>query len=119
MRARIRPRYVAAALALAAALVAAVAASASVSLNQLSTDPFTNASSQHQTEVEPDSFSFGSTIVAATQVGRFFDGGASDIGFATSHDGGATWTHGFLPGITGFTTPPGPYARVSDPAVAY
>ena len=36
------------------------------------------STSQHGTEVEPDTFAFGLTIVAAFQVGRFFDGGASD-----------------------------------------
>src|SRR2546427_12040390 len=54
----------------------------------LSTDPYTNPTSQHQTEVEPDTFAFGNTVVSAFQVGRFFDGGASNIGFATSTDGG-------------------------------
>ncbi len=84
---------------------------------QVSTDPFTNATSAHRTEVEPDSLSFGSTIVSAFQVGRFFNGGSSDIGWATSNDGGLTWDSGFLPGIT--TIAGGPYDRVSDPSVAY
>src|SRR6266481_9068009 len=43
---------------------------ATVPLVKLSTDTFTNSTSQHATEVEPDSFSFGSTIVSAFQVGR-------------------------------------------------
>jgi hypothetical protein len=64
--------------------------------------------------VEPDSYSSGSTIVAAMQSGRFFDGGASDIGFATSTNGGANWTNGFLPGTTTFSSPPGPYDRAVD-----
>ena len=38
----------------------------------------------HKTEVEPDTLSFGSTIVAAFQTGRFHDGDSSDISFATS-----------------------------------
>ena len=84
----------------------------------LSTDPYTNTTSSHKTEVEPDTFSFGSTIVSAFQVGRFSDGGGSNIGWATSKDGGATWTNGFLPGITKFQGA-GPYDRVSDPTVAY
>src|SRR3989449_4326721 len=58
------------------------------SLVLLSTDPYTNPTSQHQTEVEPDTFAFGNTGVSAFQVGRFFDGGAANIGFATSTDGG-------------------------------
>src|SRR5579863_2735721 len=90
-----------------------------VALVKLSTDTFTNTTSQHATEVEPDTFSFGSTIVAAFQVGRFFDGGSSDIGFATSTDGGTTWTNGYLPGITNIQAAGNPYDRDSDPAVAY
>jgi len=91
----------------------------SITLRKLSSDPFTNSTSQHATEVEPDSFSFGSTIVAAFQAGRFFNGGSSDIGFATSIDGGATWTNGFLPGITNVQGAGNPYDRISDPSVAY
>src|SRR5579863_4872082 len=105
---------------LAAALVlgyisssAIIASRASSTLLQVSTDPYTNSTSQHQTEVEPDSYAFGSTIVAATQVGRFTDGGASNIGWATSTNSGATWQSGFLPGTTTFSTPTGPFDRLS------
>src|SRR5206468_5699264 len=56
---------------------------ATVPLTKLSSDPYTNSTSQHATEVEPDTFAFGSTIVTAFQVGRIHGGGASDIGFAT------------------------------------
>jgi hypothetical protein len=69
---------------------------------KLSTDAFTNATSQHATEVEPDGFAFGSTIIASFQVGRIFGGGAADIGFAISTDSGATWQNGLLPGLTTF-----------------
>ena len=89
-----------------------------VPLRRLSSDPFTNSTSQHRTEVEPDTFSFGSTIVSAFQVGRFFDGGSDDIGFATSNDNGATWRSGLLPGITSFVGS-GAFSRVSDPSVAF
>jgi hypothetical protein len=75
---------------------------ATVPLVKLSTDTFTNATSQHATEVEPDSFAFGSTIVSAFQVGRISGGGASDIGYAISTDAGVTWNHGLLPGLTTF-----------------
>ena len=88
-------------------------------LKQISSDPYTNTTSQHKTQVEPDNYSSGSTIVAAVQTGRFADGGASNNGWATSTNSGATWTHGFLPGTTVFATPPGIYARVSDPSVAF
>ena len=100
-------------------LSSTILAFANVALTRLSTDPYTNSTSQHATEVEPDTYSFGSTIVSAFQVGRFNNGGASNIGFATSTDGGTTWTSGFLPGTTTFATPPGTYDRVSDPTVAY
>src|SRR4051794_19829626 len=89
-------------------LAFAAAAQAAPPLS-ISTDPFTQATckasavTNHQTEVEPDTFANGSTIVAAYQVGRIFDGGACAIGFATSTNNGATWTHGLLPGITKWT----------------
>jgi hypothetical protein len=73
----------------------------------------------HQTELEPDTFSYGSTIVGAFQVGRFTDGGGSNVGWVASTNNGATWVNGFLPGITVNANPPGPYQRVSDPSVAY
>src|SRR6266852_4140814 len=91
-----------------------------VQLLQLSSDPFTNSTSQHKTEVEPDTFASGSTLVSAFQVGRFFNGGASDIGFATSTNDGKSFTNGFLPGTTPFATPPSSiYERVSHPSVAF
>jgi hypothetical protein len=88
-------------------------------LLQINSDPFTNTTSNHRTQVEPGSFSFGNTIVTAMQSGRFFDGGASDIAYSTSLDGGRTWQANTLPGVTVFSTPAGPYARASDPSVAY
>ena len=99
--------------------VGVAGAASTVTLVKLSADPYTNTSSQHKTEVEPDSFAFGSTIVMTFQVGRFTDGGSSNVGWATSTNNGSTWTNGFLPGTTVFATPPGPWARVSDPSVAY
>ncbi|OXM68563.1 hypothetical protein CF165_13550 [Amycolatopsis vastitatis] len=98
-------------------LVGATSASANVAVTQVSTDPFTDAQAQHRTEVEPDTFTFGSTVVSAFQVGRVSGGGSSDIGFATSTDGGATWTQGFLPGTTANTG--GPCGQISDAAVAF
>src|SRR5215470_18272924 len=91
---------------------------ANVTVTQISSDPFTNSTSQHAAEVEPDIVAVGSTIVAAVQQGRFNNGGASDIGFATSTDGGSTWTSGSLPGLTKLYQN-GTYDRVSAPAVAY
>src|SRR5438552_4708263 len=107
------------ALAATAALSLALSASANVAVTIIATDPFTNSTSQHATIVEPDTYSFGSTIVAAAQWGRFTDGGSSDIGVSVSTNNGSSWTAQQLPGITVNSTPPGPYARVSDPSVAF
>lgn len=96
-----------------------VAADCETVSRQLSRDVYTNADSQHATQVEPGSSSFGSTIVTAFQAGRDFSGGAANIGFATSTDGGRSWSSGFLPGLTVFSTPGGTADRASDPTVAY
>src|SRR3954468_1422602 len=110
----------AAALVAAALLLGAAPAAANVPLTQVSADPFGNVTSQHATEVEPDTFAFGSTVVGAMQVGRFFNGGATDIGFVRSTDGGRTWSHGFLPGMTfSAGAASSPFERVSDASVAY
>ena len=105
----------------AVALLGAAPAHATVPLTRVSSDPFTNPTSQHATEVEPDTFAFGSTVIGTFQVGRFFSGGATDIGFVRSGDGGATWgPPGFLPGMTFSSGAVGsPFERVSDASVAY
>src|SRR5262245_62418515 len=112
-----RPIVLIAAMALVLSM--AGVASAAVPLTTISTDPYTNTTSHHQTEVEPDTYSFGSTIVGTFQVGRFSDGGSSNLGFATSTDNGANWTSGFMPGTTVYANPPGTWARISDPTVVY
>jgi hypothetical protein len=87
-------------------------------LTQVSSDPFTVAPGQHATEVEPHMLANGNTLVAAFQTGRIAPGGATAVGWSTSIDGGTTWSHGSLPGLTkGEGT--GPYDAASDPAVAY
>jgi hypothetical protein len=115
-----RRALITAALSALMLFAAATAAGANVPLTRVSTDPFTNPTSQHATEVEPDTFAHGATVVAAFQVGRFFNGGATDIGFARSGNGGAAWgAPGFLAGTTssaGFATP---FERISDPSVAF
>ena len=122
LRSMARRQLVAVGVALTAALVLASAAEAAVS--QVSADPYTQATckasstTNHQAQVEPDTFSYGSTIVAAYQVGRIYDGGACAIGFATSADNGATWTSGRLPGITKWFGG-GPNDRATDASVAY
>jgi BNR repeat protein len=87
-------------------------------LTEISSDPFTVAPGQHATEVEPHMFSNGSTLVAAFQTGRIAPGGSTDVGWATSTDGGNTWSKGFLPGLT-TGEGSGPYDAASDAAVAY
>lgn len=117
-----RPRtiiVIVAALASILAFSARADVVAAGTLQQVSADPYGNATSQHHTEVEPDTFAFGDTIVSAFQAGRFTDGGSSNIGWATSTDAGSTWSQGFLPALTTYSTPPGPSGRASDPSVAY
>jgi BNR repeat-like domain len=96
-----------------------VAANCETVSRRLSVDPYRNTDSQHESAVEPDSFSFGDTVVAAFQVGRREGGAASNIGTAVSRDAGRTWTRSFLPGTTVNAIPPGTQAAASDPAVAY
>jgi BNR repeat-like domain len=120
-------RIVARAVAITAVAVVAipvfVASAASVAV-QIATDPFTqatchgSAATNHQANVEPDSFSNGSAMVAAYQVGRIFDGGACAIGFSTSTNNGATWTSDLLPGLTKYTGG-GTFDRATDSAVAF
>jgi Ca2+-binding RTX toxin-like protein len=101
-----------------AELVDRVARDCETVSRQLSRDTNRNAVAHHQTQVEPDSFSFGNSVVTTFQSGRIGAGAATMIGFATSHNGGRTWRSGFLPGVTADSTPPGP-GRASDPVVAY
>jgi hypothetical protein len=106
----------------ATAFAGTPADAAQTGVTQVSSDPFAAASAPtaaHATEVEPDTFAHGSTVVTAFQTGRVFNGGSSDIGWAASLDGGVSWTHGFLPGTTADSTPAGPYFAVSDASVAY
>ena len=86
---------------------------------QLSRDQYRNPESQHATEVEPDSYAFGSTIVSVFQVGRIRDGAAANIGFATSRDAGRTWRSGLLPSLTSNSTPVGEWLRASDPVIGF
>jgi len=91
---------------------------AQVQLVKISTDAFHNSDSQHKSEVEPDTYAWGSTMVSAFQVARIFGGGGADIGFATTTDAGKTWTQGYLPGLTdNFKN--GSFQAASDASVAY
>jgi len=86
---------------------------------RISIDAFAGGGAMHASEAEPDSFSWGSTLVAAFQVARFATGGAQSIGFAVSRDAGRTWKSGLLPALTAVSRPRGQFSRVSDPSVAY
>jgi len=98
-----------------------LSARAQFTLEQISVDKFTNADSDHRTEVEPDSFAWGNTIVAAYHVARrpgSIGWGSADIGFSVSTDGGKTGTYGYLPGLT-VNYKGGKYYGAADPSVAY
>jgi hypothetical protein len=86
---------------------------------RVSTDTLTTPGAQHASQVEPDAAASGSTIVSVFQVGRFFDGGAAAIGFATSVNAGRTWRSGLLPSLTTSSAPAGPATRATDAAVAF
>src|SRR4051794_12923977 len=108
----------------AAIAILVLPAAAGAATTHISSDPFTQATcagsttTNHRTEVEPDSFSNGSTIVSAFQVGRIYDGGACAIGFSTSTNNGTSWTSGLLPGITKWSGG-GANDRATDASVAY
>ena len=107
------PRAVLAGIAVAL-VTAAAAAGGSVVATPISSDPYRTQSSQHRTQVEPDSFGYGNTVVATFQTGRFnVGGGSSNIGWATTTNAGRTWTTGMLPGTTVYEG--GPWSRISDP----
>ena len=96
-----------------------VAADCELVGRRLSRDPYTDPGSRHETQVEPDSATVGPTTVTVFQVGRRFDGAATNIGFSVSNDNGRSWQSGLLPGLTVASRPPGPNERASDPVVAY
>ena len=58
-----------------------------------------------------------SRVVSVFQARRYKDGGSAAIGYATSHDGGATWVRGILPGLTRASG--GAFPRASNPTVAF
>jgi len=96
-----------------------VARDCEVVTRQISSDPYRSGPGQYGSQVEPDTASWGSTVVAVFQSNRVFDGGSADTGFAVSHNSGRTWKHGFLSGLTPWAKPAGTWPRVSDPTVAY
>ena len=103
---------------LAVVLVMAGSAQAQFTLVKISADSFHNSASQHKTEVEPDTYSWGSTMIAAFQVARIYSGGGADLGFSTSKDGGKTWIQGYLPGLT-VNYKHGSFDAASDASIVY
>lgn len=109
------------------------AAPAPVPLHKVLSDPFEDGQGYHGSAEEPSilaarnparagAFAGNSTIVATEQVGRVYDGGASDIGYAVSVDGGHTWKHGEMPlTVQGgqADTCGGSLNRASDTVTAY
>jgi hypothetical protein len=76
--------------------------------------------SEPDTVVEPDvavSPLDANVAIAAAHDGRYPNGGAVDISAAWTRDGGATWHHAPIQGVT--TAAGGPYERISDPVVAF
>jgi hypothetical protein len=78
--------------------------------------------SEADTLVEPDvavSPDSSDIAVAASHDGRYPDGGAVGIEYTWTHDGGRTWHHQPLPGVTKATGGPSTWERASDPIVAF
>lgn len=96
-----------------------VTADCEVVSRRISSDPYRGGGALHATQAEPDSFAWGTTVVAAFQVARYALGGAQNIGFAFSRDSGRTWRSGLLPSLTVASRPRGQFPSASDPSVAY
>ena len=78
--------------------------------------------SEPDTLVEPDvgvSPIQSNVAVAVAHDGRYPDGGAVGIETSWTADGGATWHHQPLPGVTAATGGPAVWERASDPVVAF
>jgi len=75
---------------------------------------------QTDTEIEPSiavNPSNPLNAVVVFQSGRQGSAGDTDNGWASTFDGGRTWIHGLLPGLT--TAVGGPFERASDAVVAF
>jgi hypothetical protein len=122
------------AAALTFGLVTGASGGPSVPTTKVFSDPFDDGLGYHASAEEPSILAAAnppgtkgsgageSTIVATQQVGRVYDGGASDIGYEVSVDGGQTWNEGPLPltmqgGVS--NTCGGPLNRASDTVTAY
>lgn len=112
---------VAAGIAVAGALAPAIAGtgrSRAVGLVRVSSDPIRTAGEEHATEAEPDTIAVGKSVLSSFMVGNV-PTCTDDIGWAFSRDGGRTWAHGLLPGLTRYSTPRGPEKSVADTTDAW
>src|SRR5260370_16124063 len=98
-------RRVGPAFALATGALVALASTAlagNVTLQLISSDPYSNATALdgvdvfHHTEEEPDTFAAGSTIVSTFQVARFHNGGAEHISWGASLGRGGSSARSFF-----------------------
>ena len=105
-------------LAFAVAWAPPVLAQAQYPLVQISKDMFHNSASQHKSEVEPDTYSWGSTMIAAFQVARVYGGGGADLGYSITTNAGKTWTQGYLPDLTD-NYKGGVFSAASDASIVY
>jgi hypothetical protein len=114
----------------ALALVGAAGAAGPVVLASPGPTPFASCTADHaaaqiaagstlypNSEIEPRSARFGSTIVGEYQQDRWSDGGARGLVASVSHDNGATWHRVVVPGVTKCSG--GNYDRASDPWVSF
>ncbi|HVS84660.1 MAG TPA: sialidase family protein [Gaiellaceae bacterium] len=88
-------------------------------VRRVASDTTKGASGQHRTLLEPQLASSGSTVVGVYQSGRHELAGADAIGYATSHDAGASWKTGLLPGVTALSPQPGRWESASNASVAW
>ena len=87
-----------------------VTADCEVVTRRIALDPTTASGPQPRAIVEPSAAGDGQTVVTVFQAGRYDDGGAAAIGWATTTDGGASWRRGVLADAG--------TDRISDPVVA-
>jgi hypothetical protein len=82
--------------------------------------PIDAAHPQPDTQIEPSiavNPANPKNAVATFQEDRVDNGGDAGNGFATTFDGGKTWMHGYLPGLTTLTG--GAFDRASDAVVTF
>lgn len=77
---------------------------------------------QPDTQIEPSiavNPNDAMNAVTGYQEGRVDGGGDATNGFATTFDGGRTWSYGEAPGLTSYPGQGGPFDRASDAVVAF